>query len=357
MVFFMINEFYKKSWFAKSIVAGLMFSLVISFTACSVPGATDKSAKNTATESIFAMDTYMTVTAYGDRAKEAVDAAVDRINELDAMLSTGSADSQISQLNSLKKYTLSEDAYTLTKRACQFYQDTDGAFNIAIYPVMQLWGFYTGDYNVPDEDELASALATARPSDIALDDTDFTVTLPEDESIDLGGIAKGYTSASIMDIFAKYDCTGGIVSLGGNIECMGTKPDGSSYNIAIQDPDDESSYIGYLTTTDKAVVTSGGYERYFEKDGTTYHHIIDPATGYPARNGLKSVSIVSGDGTLADALSTSVYIMGLDKAAAYWKSSGSDFDMILLSDDNELYVTEGIADIFTSDMDVEVLKR
>lgn len=356
----MLDFFYNKKINKGAAKRGLLkilaaIGLLAVLSACSRPGQSSTD-DNTATKSIFAMDTYMTITAYGSRASEAVDAAVERVNELDELLSTGSQDSQISQLNQAKEYTLSQDVYSLTKRACHFYQDTDGAFNIAIYPVMQLWGFYTGHYNVPDDSELAAALATAHPENILFNDDDYTVTLPEDASIDLGGIAKGYTSASIMDIFAEYDCSGGIVSLGGNIQCMGQKADGSSYNIAIQNPDDSSSYLGYLTTKDEAVVTSGGYERYFEKDGRTYHHIIDPATGYPANNGLKSVSIVSKDGTMADALSTAIYIMGLDKATSYWRNHSDDFDMVLLSDDGKLYVTEGIAHIFTSDMDVKVLQ-
>lgn len=346
-----------KMRFLKKIAGlSLALSLLIGQTACSLPSSNNETEENTATKDIFAMDTYMTITAYGTRAGEAVDAAVDRINELDAMLSTGDEDSQISQLNTNKEYQLCQDAYDLTKRACQFYQDTDGDFNIAIYPVMQLWGFYTGNYNVPSQEDLTAALSKARPGEIVFDDESCTVTLPEDVSIDLGGIAKGYTSASIMDIFADYDCSG-IVSLGGNIQCTGTKPDGSDYNIAIQDPDDTSAYLGYITCTDKAVVTSGGYERYFEKDGTTYHHIIDPATGYPADAGLKSVSIISDDGTLADALSTSIYIMGLEKGVEYWRNSTEDFEMILYTTDGTLYASSGVASAFTADLDVEVLER
>jgi thiamine biosynthesis lipoprotein len=152
-----------------------------------------------------------------------------------------------------------------------------------------------------------------------------------------------------MDIFQEYEVTSGIVNLGGNVQLYGTKTDGSLWRVAVQDPADSEAYIGILSVSDKAVITSGGYERYFEEDGTTYHHIIDPTTGYPAENGLISVTIISADGTLADGLSTSIYIMGLDKAISFWESRRDEFDMVLMTDEREIYVTEGIAQQFASD--------
>lgn len=107
--------------------------------------------------------------------------------------------------------------------------------------------------------------------------------------IDFGGIAKGYTSARIMDIFRACGIKSGLVNLGGNVQALGTKKDGSSWRVAVQDPQDTDQYLGVLSIQDKAVITSGGYERYFEQDGRTYHHIIDPKTGYPVENGLISV--------------------------------------------------------------------
>ena len=148
-----------------------------------------------------------------------------------------------------------------------------------------------------------------------------------------------------------------MVSLGGNVQALGAKPDGSKWKVAVQNPDSDESYIGVLEIAGKAVITSGGYERYFEKDGKTYHHIIDPATGYPADSGLKSVTIISSDGTLADGLSTSLFIMGKDKACDFWKEHSDKFDMILMTDDNELYVSEGIADVFSSDLTTNIVKK
>ena len=162
--------------------------------------------------------------------------------------------------------------------------------------------------------------------------------------IDLGGIAKGYTSSRIMDIFKENGITSGLVNLGGNVQALGTKTDGSNWRVAVQSPDE-------------AVITSGGYERYFEQDGVTYHHIIDPKTGYPAENGLVSVTIVSSDGTLADGLSTSLFIMGEEKAAEFWKAHSDEFEAILETDDGTIYVTEGLKDSFTTDLDMKVITK
>ena len=182
------------------------------------------------------------------------------------------------------------------------------------------------------------------------------VTLGADQQIDFGGIAKGYTSSRIMDIYKDNGITSGLVNLGGNVQALGTKTDGTKWKIAVQSPDDTEDYLGILSVQDKAVITSGGYERYFEQDGVTYHHIIDPKTGYPAESGLVSVTIVSEDGTLADGLSTSLFIMGKEKAADFWREHKDDFDAILMSDDGTLYVTEGLENDFSTERTVEIIR-
>ena len=178
----------------------------------------------------------------------------------------------------------------------------------------------------------------------------------EGMKIDLGGIAKGYTSSRIMDIYKENGISSGLVNLGGNVQALGTKTDGTKWKIAVQSPDDTEDYLGILSVQDKAVITSGGYERYFEQDGVTYHHIIDPKTGYPAESGLVSVTIVSKDGTLADGLSTSLFIMGEEKAADFWRKHKDDFDAILMSDNGTLYVTEGLENDFSTERTVEIIR-
>ncbi len=191
-------------------------------------------------------------------------------------------------------------------------------------------------------------------------DIKYNIPFPKNgQGIDFGGIAKGYTSQRIMDIFKEYNIASGVVSLGGNVQCYKTKPDGSLWRCGITDPDDPdniSSLAGVVSVCDKAVITSGGYERFFEENGKTYHHIMDPQTGCPAENGLRSVTIVSSDGTLADGLSTACFVMGKDKAVSLWRKNKELFDMILITDSGELFITSGISDSFTSDRMFEVVK-
>lgn len=318
--------------------------------------AADKETE--ASKDLFAMDTYMTLTAYGEHAQEAVDKAAERVEALDALLSTGNENSEIYQLNQNGEATLSEEGGYLVERALELYKKTEGAFDIAIYPVMQAWGFPTQDYHVPDDDTLKEKLALADASKVNYDKDTRKIFFDQDGmEIDLGGIAKGYTSSQIMQIYQDCGVTSGLVNLGGNVQALGCKTDGSKWRVAIQSPDDTEEYLGILEIEDQAVITSGGYERYFEEDGVTYHHIIDPATGYPADSSLISVTIVSDDGTLADGLSTSLFIMGEEKAAQFWRENSDEFEAIMETSDGELYVTEGIADSLTTDMDVTVIEK
>ena len=220
----------------------------------------------------------------------------------------------------------------------------------------------------------------------------YQLELLNGQGIDFGGLAKGYASDRLVQIFDGYDVKSAYFSLGGNVYCYHRKTDGGDWNIAIENPlknfdynrgDDaggegagESTkgvsggafdYLGAVRVHDKAVVTSGGYERYFERDGKRYHHIIDPATGYPAESGLISVTVVSADGTLADGLSTACYVMGLDGSVSLWRAYGAggifegrtiaSFGLIMMMDTGDVYVTEEIAQSFSSGYDVHIIER
>ena len=237
-------------------------------------------------------------------------------------------------------------------RAMQVSKETKGAFDITIYPVMELWGFTTKNYRVPESSEIAEVLKHVSYTNEGING--HQVTLSDGASIDLGGIAKGYTSSRVIQIMKDCGIEHAIVNLGGNVQVLGRKSDGSDWRVAIQNPDSESSYLGVLSTADKAVITSGGYERYFEQDGQVYHHIIDPQTGYPSESDLTSVTIVCSDGTTADALSTALFVMGLDGAKELYRSGSLDFEMILY-DGSRVYVSEGIADSFSTNMNTEII--
>lgn len=302
----------------------------------------------------FAMDTVMTINAYGSKSESAVKAAQNEISRLDRLLSVQSENSEIFKLNQSKEMTVSEDTLTLITLSKEIYTLTDGAFDITCEPLTREWGFYSGLENrVPSQQAIENALKGVGAAHIEIKDS--TITLDENTSLDLGGIAKGYASQKAAEILKENGVNSALMSLGGNIRAVGSKPDGENWSVAITDPDDNSKSIGTLKISDKAVVTSGGYQRYFEENGQIYHHIIDTKTGYPADSGLKSVTVVSDDDTLADALSTSLFVMGLEKSGKFYSENSSLFGAVFITDKGEIYVTDNLKDSFMSEQGFEVI--
>ena len=291
---------------------------------------------------ILAMDTVMKLTIYGENAPQAGEAAVDRIQELEGLLSVTREDSEIYAANHTGSAQLSPDAAALLARALALCRETGGALDVTIYPVVRAWGFTTGAYRVPDDGELTALLERVDYRQAALEGD--RLTLPEGVELDLGAVAKGYTGDQLMALLAREGITSAIVELGGNVQALGAKPDGSPWRVALQAP--EGGYAGVLEIVDKAVVTSGGYQRYFEQDGEIYWHIIDPAQGRPARSGLQSVTIVADEGTLCDGLSTALFVMGREEALDFWRTR-NDFECVLISEDNTVAITEGLEESFS----------
>lgn len=308
-----------------------------------------------ATRSFFAMDTYMTITVYGKDCDKAVKEAEKIVHELDDHLSTGNTNSEISRINQEKLAELSTDARYLIEESLRFYQETNGAFDISIYPLARLWGFTGESQHVPTATDIDDVLSKVGAETIRV--TGNRVELATDMEIDLGGIAKGYAAQKIADVFKQYDIVSAKLDLGGNIQLVGAKPDGSNWRIAIRHPKSDTSYLGVVTGKNIAIVTSGGYERYFEENGVRYHHILDPHTGYPVDNGVESVTIVCKDGTMADALSTSLFVLGKDDASEYWRNHAEDFEMIMYLQDGSIYVTEGLKNTFTSEYSYQYIMR
>ncbi|MCI8310637.1 MAG: FAD:protein FMN transferase [Lachnospiraceae bacterium] len=305
------------------------------------------------TKQLFAMDTFMSFTAYGKNCEKAVDAAIDEVERLDALLSTGKETSEVSRINAAGGGEVSEDTAVILQEAMEVYQRTEGLFDVSIYPLMELWGFPSQEYHVPTREELLEVLSLVDASKIAFDGT--YIKLLEGQRIDFGGIAKGYTSARVMDVFQEYGIHSGMVTLGGNVQVLNKKLDGSKWQVAIRDPEHEGKILGVLGVENQAVITSGGYERYFEEDGETYIHILNPRTGYPADKDLISVTVISEDGMLADALSTSLYLMGREEAVSYWERYGEEFEMVLVTEKGEILVTEGICEEFETEEEYLVI--
>ncbi len=328
-------------------------AVLFSLTACRREGASSSEE----VREFFAMDTYMKLTAYGDGAKEALDEAQAEIQRLDALLSVGNPSGEVGTINRSGQGTLSPDTAELLHRSMELYETTGGAFDITVYPLMEAWGF-TGDAPaVPSFETLQQALSLVGSS--RLTEEGGQLTLSPGQGIDFGGIAKGYTGARVAEIFRKHGVSSGMIYLGGNVQCVGLKPDGELWRCGITDPQhpEGTSYTGIVTAADRAIVTSGGYERNFTdtSTGITYHHILDPHTGYPAEKGLLSVTIVSRDGTLADGLSTACFVMGMKEAVALWRSDPQRFDMVLTDSSGTSFITEGLKNNFESDRPFEVI--
>ena len=298
--------------------------------------------------SFFSMDTYMEITAYGSSGEAAIASCKDGIYLLEALLSATDNSSDIGRINSSGITDVSPDTAEIIEYAKQIGEETGGALDITVYPVLKAWGFTTGEYGVPDGETLNALLQKVDFTQIQTEgDTLPTVTVPSGVQLDLGALAKGYASDKAAEILRENGITSALINLGGNIMTIGSNPNGSPWKIGIRNPFSLDENIGVIEVTDKAVVTSGGYERYFTaEDGKTYHHIIDPATGCPAESGLVSVTVIGDSGMMCDALSTALFVMGAEKAVEYHREKGG-FDMILVSENGEISVTEGAADSFT----------
>ena len=302
-------------------------------------------ARNTspAEGTFFAMDTVMSVRVYGDEAL--LDAAEDRVKELEALWSVTDENSEISALNRDGSAALSGDVAGLLADALELCGRTGGALDITIYPVVRLWGFTTGEYTVPEAGAVADLLTRVDYTRVALDENAGTASLPDGVEIDLGSVAKGYTGDVLSGLLKEYGVESALLDLGGNIQTVGAKPDGSPWRIGVRDPEDENGYIGVVEVADRAVVTSGGYERYFEQDGVRYWHIIDPATGAPARSGLHSVTVIGESCLVCDALSTALFVMGLDRALEHWREY-RDFEAVFVAEDGSVTITAGLEGSF-----------
>ena len=257
------------------------------------------------------------MSAYGQDAETAVSEAADKLTELEQLWSVTEPESEIYAVNHSNGQAVSVSSETgdLLSFALQMAEETKGALEPTIYPVLTAWGFTTEENRVPSDSEITEFLKNV-----------------------------GYKRVHMEDGSVWLE-NGIMLDLGGNIQTIGTKPDGSFWKLGLQDPFSEGT-LGILEISNKAVVTSGAYERYFiGEDGKRYGHIINPVTGYPAENGLASVTVIADEGCLCDALSTSLFVLGADRAIEYWRQH-QNFDMILIIEDGEIYLTNGIADSF-----------
>lgn len=302
-----------------------------------------QAAAEPAERALFAMDTYIEMAAYGPEAEAALADCAAEIGNLEALFSATLPGSDISRINAAggAEVTVSGETAGLLAAARALSLETDGAFDPTVYPLMRLWGF-GDDPAVPEPDDIRALLPLVDAVQLALDGEH--VSLPPHMGIDLGGIAKGYTTDRLCALLEAHGVACAKLTLGGNVYVLGVKPDGGDWRIGVRDPANGDGIVGVVQTHDCAIITSGSYQRYFETDGMRFHHILDPDTGYPADDGLVSVTIIAGSGTRADALSTALFVMGEADAIAYWRAHGQGADgfaCVLVATDGRVLYSEG----------------
>lgn len=325
-------------------ISGAVLALML-LSACGA--GTEKPASR----EIYAMDTVMQVSAYGEQGGVAVEELEGAIREMEGELSRTDGKSPVARLNAHPEtpIQMTEEVLDLLETAEQYSRLTNGAFDPTIAAVADAWGFTEEMQQVPTEEALRESLQKVGIERVHMDRDAGTVWAEEGTKLDLGGIAKGWASDRAAEIYAAHGVPQGLIDLGGNVLAWGQRPDGEPWRIGVRDPKREG-IAGVLSLKDSFAITSGGYQRYFEQDGKRYHHIIDPSTGYPAENGLLSVTVVApveeGRGTMCDALSTALFVLGEEGALDLWRQRTEEFQLVLLTEDGRAVVTDGLAETF-----------
>ncbi len=313
----------------------LALSLLLLLCACT--NAPPEPTTAPVEQDLFCMDTVMHLKIWGAHAAEDSEEVARLLQQLEQTWSATGEDSVPSRLREGDTVdSLTEEQRTVLQRAAELSARTGGTFDPELYALSRLWGFLGEDPHVPTQQELAQAM--------------------ELRQWDLGAAIKGYAGQCAAELLTQRATDGqacALLNLGGNIQTVGDKPDGTPWKIAIQNPRGDG-YAGTLQVHGTmSVVTSGDYQRYFEEDGTRYHHILDPKTGFPAKSGLASVTVICGDGMTADALSTALFVLGLEKGTELWRQS-TDFGAVFVLETGEVYATEGVE---LSGCSFQVIKR
>jgi len=298
----------------------------------------------------LALGTVCSVSIYDAGREDAIDDSFALIKELENRISRNIATSEISEINrnaGVAPVKVSADVFYLLEIAVGFGTLSGGLFDLTIEPVVSLWGIGTPDAAVPSEAKLKDAVSKVDYRKLVLNGKNSTAYLPEKgESLDLGGVAKGYIADCVKEQLEGAGVSGGILDLGGNIVVFGKKPDGSDFRVGIQDPFMvRGTTLGVVSISSGSVVTSGIYERYFESDGKQYHHIFDVRTGYPVDNDLVGVSVITADSASGDALSTTLFALGLEAGLAFVESDPK-VEAVFITKEKEIVLSSGLKDNF-----------
>ena len=294
----------------------------------------------------YAMGSYIQQTVYGAGAEEAAQQASSAVTELENLISWRVEDSDIATLNQEaggEFQDIDPQTWDILNTALQVCQASGGAFDITIAPISWLWDF---DENprLPQAETIEALLPAVNYENVSLLEDGTAALQTHSTALDLGAVGKGAACDAAVDAYEEAGINRAVVSVGGSVGVYGEKPGGQPWTIALRDPDTEGS-LGTLSLASGFLSTSGSYEKQFTEDGVTYHHLLDPDTGYPAESGLLSVTVWSGSGTLSDALSTACFVLGLEDSLPVLEQF--DSEAVFITEDHQIYVTEGLADAFS----------
>ena len=332
----------KSTFFKKILLIFLCISVAAGLAAC---GEGEQKQSQ-----LFSMGTTFTLMAYGPRADAGIKSAEQTIIAVDALTDPEVDTSTCYAINHAQgsQLNISGQVAEMLIDAKEIYEKSDGAYDLTIYPVVKRWGFTDGRYYVPSDEEIAEDLARKCMDQLNIasfpNSGTYAVSLPSYGELDFSSCARGCASKYAIDAMRKNGITSAIVSLSGNVQTLGLKPDGTEWKIGIVDSKNVSTYLGTISVGETAIVTTGAYQNYMT-GSTKYHHIFNTKSGYPTSNGLASVTVICEDGTVADCLSTALYAMGQTKALNYWRANGG-FDMIIITDSGEIVCTAGLLEKF-----------
>lgn len=309
-------------------------------------------------DNIICMNTVISFRIHGEKAEQALSRVKAELFRLEKKLSRFVQDSEVSRINQFagKAYTtVSSETCEVLSGAIRLAEISEGLFDITVAPLVDLWD-YKHSFHAPQEDEIRRTLAFVNFRDLLLNSKEKTAALrKEGQSIDLGGIGKGYASDHCIKILRDDDISSAFINIGGNVSTLGNKPEGSPWSVGIRHPRKKNGLLGAVKVTGKAVVTSGDYERYFiDLDGNRRHHILNPVTGYPADSGLISVSVIYDSAIIGDALSTAFFAGGIEKGLEYL-THFPGAEAILVDKLQQVYITKGVKENFQAAEGVEAL--
>lgn len=332
----------------------LGFILIIGIILLTLTGCAGNKERETITRTEFLMDTVITLKIYDKPDKKVLDEAINRLKEIENRMSNTIDTNDVSLINEnagIKPVKVNDDVYYVIEQAKYFAELSNGAYEPTIGPLVELWNITGTDEkerdSIPTEEQIKQKMALVDYNNLELMEDNFVYLNKKGMKLDLGGIVKGYAADEVKRIFKEHEINSAIIDLGGNVYALGEKENGEPWKIGIQDPFEVAgNYMGILNVKDRSIVTSGDYERYFEYNGKRYHHIIDAKTGYPSENEVSGVSIASDKSIDGDALSTALFVLGVDEGTKLVDQLG-DIDTIFITKKNEVFINEKLKDLFT----------